>query len=47
MNSKNWPAPSVWLFIAQIGEHCSVNAEAMGSNPIEVPKSFGGLFAIV
>ena len=32
MNSKNWPASSVWVFIAQLVEHCSVNVEAMGSN---------------
>ena len=25
-----WPASSVWGFIAQLGEHCSANAEAMG-----------------
>ena len=40
MNSINWPAPSVWVFIAQLGEHCSANAEAAGSNPIEALKSF-------
>ena len=45
MNSINWPASSVWVFIAQLGEHCSANAEAMGSNPVEAPKSlFFGLF---
>ena len=38
MNSTNWPAPNV--FIAQLVEHCSANAEAMGSNPVEVPKFF-------
>ena len=38
MNSINWPALSVWVFIAQLVEHCSANAEATGSNPIEVPK---------
>ena len=32
----------VWVFIAQLVEHCSVNAEARGSNPLEAPKSFGG-----
>ena len=26
--------------------YCSANAEAMGSNPVEVPKFFSGLFAI-
>ena len=40
MNSINWPASSVWVFIAQLGEHCSANAEATGSNPIEAPKNF-------
>ena len=40
MNSINWPAPSVWVFIAQLVDHCSVNAEAKGLNPIEAPKSF-------
>ena len=45
MNSINWPASSVWVFIAQLGEHCSANAEATGSNPIETPKNFfWGLF---
>ena len=42
MNSTNWPAPNVWIFIAQMVEHCSANAEAMGSNPVEVPKNFFG-----
>ena len=41
MNSTNWPASSVWVFIAQLmGEHCSANAEATGSNPVEAPKTF-------
>ena len=26
--------------LAQVVEHCSVNAEATGSNPVEAPKSF-------
>ena len=34
MNSIKWPAPNIWLFIAQLVEHCSANAEAMGSNPV-------------
>ena len=48
MNSINWPASSVWVFIAQLGEHCSANAEATGSNPVEAPKIFfsGVLLAI-
>ena len=40
MNSINWPASSVWVFIAQLVEHCNANTEAMGSNPIEAPKNF-------
>ena len=39
MNSPNWPAPDVRVFIAQLVEY-SVNTEAMGSNPIEVPTFF-------
>ena len=48
MNSINWPASSVWVFIAQLGEHCSANAEATGSNPVEAPKIFffRAIFAI-
>ena len=48
MNSINWPASSVWVFIAQLGEHCSANAEAKGSNPVEAPKIFffRAIFAI-
>ena len=44
MNSLNWPASSVWVFIAQLVQHCSANAEATGSNPVEAPKIFFGLF---
>ena len=45
MNSINWPASSIWVFIAQLGEHCSANAEATGSNPVEAPKNvFSGYF---
>ena len=43
MNSTNWPAPNVWVFIAQLVEHCIANVEAMGSNPVEAPKTFFGL----
>ena len=39
-NSINWPASSVWVFKAQLVEHCSANAEATGSNPVEAPKNF-------
>ena len=40
INSVTWPASSVWVFIAQLGEHCSANAEATGSNRVEAPKIF-------
>ena len=43
MNSTNWPAPNVWVFIAQLVEHCSAKAEAMRSIPVEAPKTFFGL----
>ena len=49
MNSTKWPSPNEWVFIAQIVENCSINAEAMGLNPVEVPKKNwggGGVFAI-
>ena len=42
----NWPASNVWVFIAQMVEHCSANAEVVGSNPVEAPTTFCGLFAI-
>ena len=38
MNSIKWPALGVWVFIAQLVEHCSANAEATGTNPVESPK---------
>ena len=25
MNSTNWPAPNLWVFIAQLVDHCSAN----------------------
>ena len=40
VNSTNWPAPNIWVFIAQLVEHCSVNAEAIGLNPVKVQKFF-------
>ena len=40
MKSVNWPVSSVWVFIAQLVEHCSANAEGTGSNPIEAPKNY-------
>ena len=39
MNSINWSALSIWVFIAQLVEHCNANAEATGSNPVEAPVS--------
>ena len=40
MNSINWLALHVLVFVAQLVEHCSANAEATGLNPIEAPKIF-------
>ena len=43
----DWPCWSKWIslnFIAQLVEHCSTNAEANRSNPVEVrPIFWGGL----
>ena len=39
MGLINWAASCVWVFIAQLIEHCSANAEATGSNPIEDPQN--------
>ena len=44
MNSINWPALSVWVFKAQLVEHCSANAEVTGLNPVKDPWTFSGLF---
>ena len=42
-----WEQANIWVFIAQLVEHCSANAEAMGSNPVEAKIFFFGLkFAI-
>ena len=38
LNSANWPAPNLWIFIAHLVEYCSANGEAMLSDPFEVPK---------
>ena len=47
MDSMNWSALHVWVFIAQLVEPCSANAETMGLNPVEAPKIFfSGYFAI-
>ena len=40
MDSINWPALDVWVFIAQLVENGSAKAEALGLNPTEAPKSF-------
>ena len=42
LNTTNWPAPNVWpwVFIAKLVENRRANAEAMGLNPVEVPKFF-------
>ena len=40
MNCINGCAPNIWVFIAQLVEHCGANAEAMGSNPVEALKTF-------
>ena len=43
MNSTNWPALNVWVFIAQlVRAYCSNNTEAMGLNPVEVLQFFWG-----
>ena len=39
-HSTNCSAPNKWVFTAQLVEHCSANVEAMGSNPVRVPKFF-------
>ena len=43
MNSLNWSAPYIWVFIAQLVQHCSANAEAMDSNPVEALVRFSTL----
>ena len=40
VNSTNWPSPNIWVFTAQLVEHCSVNEEAIGLNPVKVQKCF-------
>ena len=42
INSTNWPTPNVWLFIAELEQHCGANADALGSNPIEASRTFFG-----
>ena len=36
--ARNWFSPNIWVFIAQLVEHCSANTEAMGSNPVFLAK---------
>ena len=43
MNSINWSAFNIWVFIAQLVEHCSANTEGMASNPVEVLNFSSGL----
>ena len=38
MTSINWSAPNMWVFTAQLVEHCSANADAIGSSPVEALK---------
>ena len=33
----------MWVFTAQLVEHCSANADAMGSSPVEALKIIFGL----
>ena len=47
MNSINWPASNIWVFIAQLVEHCSANAETIGSNPVEAPKRFFRAYFVI
>ena len=42
MNRTNWPVSNVWVFVVQLVEHCSANAEAIGSNPVEALTVFDG-----
>ena len=43
MSSINYSTPNIWVFIVQLAEHCSANAEAMGSNPVEALNFFIGI----
>ena len=41
MNSTNWPTPKSMGLLSPVGRtDCGANAEAMGSNSVEVPKFF-------
>ena len=39
-STVNWPASNVWVFMVQLVERCSANAEATGLNPVEAAKNF-------
>ena len=39
----SWPQLSVYIFVAQLIEHCRANTEAIGLNPIEAPRLFSRL----
>ena len=47
MKSTTWPAPNVWVFMAQMVERYSANAGAMGSNPVDVPIFFRAYFQLL
>ena len=40
INSTNWLAPNVRVFVAQLVGLFSQNAKAMGSTPVKAPKFF-------
>ena len=40
---KIWSAPNIWVYIAQLVEHCRANTGAMGWNPVEALKVLFGL----
>ena len=40
MNSINWSAPNIWVFLVHLVKHYSTNAEAMGLNSAEALKIF-------
>ena len=45
MNSINWPASCIWVFIAQLGEHCSATQRPRVRIPSVKPrKTFSGYF---
>ena len=40
MNSINWYALNIWVYVAQLAEQCCAKADYMGSNLVEAPKVF-------